>query len=103
MVTEKGREEKIQCYAVTNKHLLLHFESMIITKQKSGPQVARMLQTSCARRDKQQQELISPNHLLGLAKGPSAYSVNFIPAVAYHLCLPAAFTQPGNHLSAEPL
>ena len=30
--------------------------------------------------------------------------VNFITAVAYHFCpsLPAAFTQPGVHLSADP-
>ena len=30
--------------------------------------------------------------------------VNFVPAVAYHICLalPAAFTQPGIHLLAEP-
>ena len=30
--------------------------------------------------------------------------VNFVPALAYHSCLamPAAFTQPGNHLLAEP-
>ena len=30
--------------------------------------------------------------------------VNFVPAVAYHICLamPAAFTQPKNHLLAEP-
>ena len=30
--------------------------------------------------------------------------VNFVPAFAYHFCLalPAAFTQPGNHLLAEP-
>ena len=30
--------------------------------------------------------------------------VNFIPAVAYHICLnlPAAFTQPVDHLLAEP-
>ena len=30
--------------------------------------------------------------------------VNFVTAVAYHFCLalPAAFTQPGNHLLAEP-
>ena len=30
--------------------------------------------------------------------------VNFVPAVAYHFCLylPAAFTQPGDHLLAEP-
>ena len=30
--------------------------------------------------------------------------VNFFPALAYHFCLalPAAFTQPGDHLLAEP-
>ena len=30
--------------------------------------------------------------------------VKFVPAVAYHFCLalPAAFTQPGDHLLAEP-
>ena len=30
--------------------------------------------------------------------------MNFVAAVAYHFCpaLPAAFTQPGNHLLAEP-
>ena len=30
--------------------------------------------------------------------------VNFVPAVAYHFCpaLPAAFTQPGDHLLAQP-
>ena len=30
--------------------------------------------------------------------------VNYVPALAYHLCLdlPAAFTQPGDHLLAEP-
>ena len=40
----------------------------------------------------------------GLAKRRSPGLVNFVDAVAYHfsLSLPAAFTQPGAHLSAEP-
>ena len=38
----------------------------------------------------------------GLAKRRSPGLVNFVPAVAYHFCqaMPAAFTQPGNHLLA---
>ena len=37
-------------------------------------------------------------------KGRSPGLVNFVPALAYHFCLamPAAFTQPGDHILAEP-
>ena len=40
----------------------------------------------------------------GLAKIRSLGLVNFVTAVAYHYCLvlPAAFTQPGDHLLAQP-
>ena len=42
--------------------------------------------------------------LQGSAKKRSPGLVNFVPALAYHLCLalPAAFTQPGDHFLAEP-
>ena len=41
---------------------------------------------------------------LGLAKKQTLNLVNFVPALAYHFCqaLPAAVTQPGDRLSAEP-
>ena len=44
------------------------------------------------------------NHIQGEAKRRSPGLVNFVAAVAYHFCLalPAAFTQPGAHLLAEP-
>ena len=40
-------------------------------------------------------------------RGPRKWApglVNFVPALAYHICLalPAEFTQPGDHLLAEP-
>ena len=40
----------------------------------------------------------------GSSKRRSPGLMNFVPAVAYHPCLilPAAFTQPGDHLLAEP-
>ena len=40
----------------------------------------------------------------GSARGLRPSSVNFVPAVAYHICpsLPAAFTQPGPKPLAEP-
>ena len=40
----------------------------------------------------------------GSAKRRSPGLVNFVTALAYHFCLalPAAFTQPGDHLLAEP-
>ena len=40
----------------------------------------------------------------GLTKEWAPGLVNFVAAVAYHFCLalPAAFTQPGVHLLAEP-
>ena len=41
----------------------------------------------------------------GSAKRRSPGLVNSVPAVAYHFCppLPAAFTQPGDHLVADPM
>ena len=47
---------------------------------------------------------IIPTEGQGLAKRRSPGLVNFAAAVAYHfyLALPAAFTQPGEHLLAEP-
>ena len=53
-------------------------------------------------------EVIETSHgrerVQGLAKRWSPGLVNFVPALAYHFCLvlPAAFTQPGAHLLAEP-
>ena len=43
--------------------------------------------------------------LQGSTKRQSPGLVNFVITLAYHFCLalPAAFTQPGNHLLAEPL
>ena len=40
----------------------------------------------------------------GSAKRQSTGLVNFVTALAYHfyLALPASFTQPGDHLLAEP-
>ena len=40
----------------------------------------------------------------GTTKRLGSGLVNFVTALAYHFCLnfPAAFTQPGDHLSAEP-
>ena len=39
------------------------------------------------------------------AKRGSPCLVNFVPTVVYHFCptLPATFTQPGDHLLAEPV
>ena len=48
---------------------------------------------------------MSSSHVVqGSAKRRTPDLVNFVPAVAYHICLAlsAAFTQPGNHLLAEP-
>ena len=44
------------------------------------------------------------DNMQGSAKWRAPGSVNFVPAVPYHFCLalPAAFTQPGDHLLAEP-
>ena len=46
----------------------------------------------------------SPMHIQGSAKGWSPDLVNFVTAIAYHFCLalPAALTQPGDHLLAKP-
>ena len=47
----------------------------------------------------------SPMHIQGSAERRSTDLVNFVcTAIAYHFCLalPAAFTQPGDHLLAEP-
>ena len=43
-------------------------------------------------------------YVQGSAKRPFPGLVNFVPAVAYHFCLnlPAAFSQPGNGLLADP-
>ena len=45
-----------------------------------------------------------PPYLQGSAKRLLPGLVNFVPAVAYHFCLslPAAFTQPGRSLLADP-
>ena len=50
-----------------------------------------------------EQNQTSLNHIQGSAKRRSPGFVNFVTAVAYHLCLamPAAFTQPGDHILAE--
>ena len=50
--------------------------------------------------DKMSQEI----SIQGSAKRRAPGLVNFITAVAYHFCLslPAAFTQPGSHILAEP-
>ena len=47
---------------------------------------------------------IVSDHIQGSAKRRAPGLVNVIPAVAYHFCLalPAAFTQPGDHLLVEP-
>ena len=44
------------------------------------------------------------SRIQGLAKRWSLGLVNFVTALVYHLCLamPTAFTQPRNHLLAEP-
>ena len=48
--------------------------------------------------------IIEVSQVQGSAKRRASGFVNFVPAVAYHsyLALPAAFTQPGAHLLAEP-
>ena len=48
--------------------------------------------------------VVKPAIVQGWAKRRSPGFVNFFPAVAYHFCLalPAAFTQPRDHFSAEP-
>ena len=52
----------------------------------------------------QESNEIAPRALHGSPKESFPGLVNFVTAVAYHLCLslPAAFTQPGAHLVAEP-
>ena len=71
-----------------------------------------MLQAKPGRSGKQEQEQNSPNLgtvfqpslVQGSAKRWSPGLVSFVPALAYHFCLdlPAAFTQPGACLLAEP-
>ena len=56
------------------------------------------------RRLRDRKEGGAKNEIQGLAKKPAPGLVNFVPAAAYHFCLalPAEFTQPGDHLLAEP-
>ena len=50
------------------------------------------------------QEFLLHHAVQGSAKRQNPGLVNFVPALSYHLslALPAAFTQPGNRLLAEP-